>query len=151
MANLRSDNAGVEVFGISLEDLKGLPRIANPETSAGDIDSFESGIAIGSGVARELGATVGDTIRIISPNGVQTAFGTSPRINAYEVVYVFSAGRYDIDRTRVYLPFAEAQSFFKLFKSFFGVAMQWGVQNLPFISMFPGVSSMFDTLPGHGV
>ncbi|MAQ83132.1 MAG: lipoprotein-releasing system transmembrane subunit LolC [Maritimibacter sp.] len=112
MANLRSDNAGVEVFGISLEDLKGLPRIANPETSAGDIDSFESGIAIGSGVARELGATVGDTIRIISPNGVQTAFGTSPRINAYEVVYVFSAGRYDIDRTRVYLPFAEAQSFF---------------------------------------
>ena len=43
---------------------------------------------------------------------MQTAFGTSPRINAYEVVYVFSAGRYDIDRTRVYLPFTEAQSFF---------------------------------------
>jgi lipoprotein-releasing system permease protein len=28
------------------------------------------------------------------------------------VVYIFSAGRWDIDRTRVYLPFAEAQSFF---------------------------------------
>jgi lipoprotein-releasing system permease protein len=33
-------------------------------------------------------------------------------VNAYEVVYVFTAGRYDIDRTRVYLPFAEAQSYF---------------------------------------
>ena len=28
------------------------------------------------------------------------------------MVYIFSVGRYDIDRTRVYMPFAEAQSFF---------------------------------------
>lgn len=33
-------------------------------------------------------------------------------MNAYEVVYVFTAGRYDIDNTRAYLPFAEAQSYF---------------------------------------
>jgi lipoprotein-releasing system permease protein len=112
MANMRQANAGVEVFGIELADLKGLPRIADPTTSLGDINNFDKGIAIGSGVARELGATVGDRIKLISPNGVKTAFGTSPRVNAYEVVYVFSAGRYDIDRTRVYLPLAEAQSFF---------------------------------------
>jgi lipoprotein-releasing system permease protein len=43
---------------------------------------------------------------------VKTAFGTSPRVNAYEVTYIFSAGRYDIDRTRAYLPFGEAQLFF---------------------------------------
>ncbi len=35
-----------------------------------------------------------------------------PRVNAYEVAYIFSAGRYDIDRTRIYMPIAEAQSFF---------------------------------------
>jgi lipoprotein-releasing system permease protein len=112
MANLRTRNAGVEVFGIRAENLEELPRIADPETSSGEIARFQEGIALGSGVARELGAMVGDKIKIISPNGVKTAFGTSPRINAYEVVYIFSAGRYDIDRTRVYLPFAEAQSFF---------------------------------------
>ncbi|GAA6165985.1 lipoprotein-releasing ABC transporter permease subunit [Pelagimonas sp. KU-00592-HH] len=112
MVNLRSRNAGVEVFGIQLENLKELPRIADPETGRGDIERFGEGIAIGSGVAQELGVLVGDRIKVISPNGVKTAFGTSPRINAYEVVYIFSAGRYDIDRTRVYLPFAEAQSFF---------------------------------------
>jgi lipoprotein-releasing system permease protein len=55
---------------------------------------------------------VGDRVKLISPNGAKTPFGTSPRVNAYEVVYVFSAGRYDIDRTRVYMPFTEAQSFF---------------------------------------
>jgi lipoprotein-releasing system permease protein len=105
-------NAGVEVFGIDAESLKTLPRIADPATAQGDIDRFGEGIAIGVGVARELGVGVGDKIRLISPNGVKTAFGTSPRVNAYEVVYIFSAGRYDIDRTRAYLPFAEAQSYF---------------------------------------
>ncbi len=112
MGNLRSRNAGVEVFGMRAEDLAQLPRIADPSTSDGDIGRYNEGIAIGSGVARELGARVGDRIKLISPNGVKTAFGTSPRISSYEVVYIFSAGRYDIDRTRVYLPFTEAQLFF---------------------------------------
>lgn len=112
MANSRSRNAGVEVFGIALEDLKSVPRIAASDAAYGDIDRLAEGVAIGSGVARELGVTVGEKIKLISPNGVKTAFGTSPRVKAYEVVYVFTAGRYDIDRTRVYMPFAEAQSYF---------------------------------------
>lgn len=112
MANLRQANSGVEIYGIAASDLLTIPRIANAETSFGDINRFEQGIALGSGVARELNAQIGDRIKIISPNGVKTAFGTSPRVNAYEVVYVFSAGRYDIDRTRAYLPLSDAQTFF---------------------------------------
>ncbi|MGJ8546953.1 MAG: lipoprotein-releasing ABC transporter permease subunit [Sulfitobacter sp.] len=114
MANAGQQNAGVQVYGIALPDLKTIPRIANPDTAEGDIEALQgdSVIAIGSGVARELGVGLGDRVKLISPNGVKTAFGTSPRIKSYEVVYVFSAGRYDIDRTRAYLPFEEAQSFF---------------------------------------
>jgi lipoprotein-releasing system permease protein len=112
MANARDRNVGIEVFGITLDDLKSIPRIAHPQDAFGDLERFAEGIAIGSGVARELGVNVGERIKVISPNGVKTAFGTSPRVKAYEVVYVFTAGRYDIDRTRVYMPFAEAQSFF---------------------------------------
>ena len=112
MASGEGRNSGVEVFGIAHDDLRTIPRIADPEEAWGDIERFPEGIAIGSGVARELGVGVGDRLRLISPDGVQTAFGTSPRINAYTVVYVFTAGRWDIDRTRVYLPFAEAQAYF---------------------------------------
>ncbi|WP_172292929.1 lipoprotein-releasing ABC transporter permease subunit [Pseudoruegeria sp. HB172150] len=112
LANLRDSNAGIEVFGIQKDDLLSLPRIAEAEEAWGDINRLEEGVAIGSGVARELGATIGDRIKIINPNGVRSVMGTSPRVNAYEVVYIFTAGRYDIDRTRVYMPFAEAQSFF---------------------------------------
>ena len=101
-----------DVYGIAAEDLATIPRIAHPEASEGDLSRFGAGIAIGSGLARELGVRVGDRIRLISPNGAKTAFGTSPRVNAYEVVYIFTAGRWDIDRTRIYMPFAEAQSYF---------------------------------------
>ncbi|MFI0395962.1 lipoprotein-releasing ABC transporter permease subunit [Paracoccus jiaweipingae] len=101
-----------EVYGITRDALNDLSRIVNPGTSQGNLDDFDSGIAIGSGIARELGVTVGDRIKLISPNGAKTPFGVTPRVNAYQVSFIFSAGRYDIDRTRIYMPLAEAQSYF---------------------------------------
>ena len=112
MANYQQQNAGVEVYGITAENLNTIPRIAQSDQARGDIARFGEGIAIGQGVARQLNVDVGDRIKLISPNGVRTPMGTSPRVNAYEVVYIFAAGRYDIDRTRAYLPLADAQSFF---------------------------------------
>ena len=112
LISLRNRNTGVEVLGMRGADLASLPGIAGGDAAVGDLGRYDEGIAIGSGIARILGAQVGDRVKLISPNGVKTAFGTSPRVNAYEVVYVFSAGRWDIDRTRVYMPLAEAQSYF---------------------------------------
>lgn len=116
MANFQSRNAGVEVLGISAEDLAGIPRVAQPLDAQGSLSSFGTepgqGIAIGMDLAWELGVQVGDRIRLISPNGVRTPMGTSPRTMAYEIAYIFRTGRYQIDRTRIYLPFAAAQEFF---------------------------------------
>ncbi|WP_304615909.1 lipoprotein-releasing ABC transporter permease subunit [Paracoccus sp. (in: a-proteobacteria)] len=112
MASANDASNVAEVFGISRADLEAMERIVDPATSMGDLARFEEGIAIGSGIARELGLGVGDRVRLIAPEGARTAFGTTPRVNAYEVVFVFSAGRYDIDRTRIYMPLAEAQSYF---------------------------------------
>jgi len=112
MGNKGNRNTGIEVYGIAFEDIKTIPSVAKPESASGDINAFPNGVAIGSGVARELGVGVGDRIRVISPNGVKTAFGTSPRVKGFEVTYIFTAGRFDIDRTRVYMPLAEAQTFF---------------------------------------
>ena len=112
MATANGVNMGAEVFGIRAADLRTIPRIGEGAQHEGDLARFDEGIAIGSGLAREMNLIVGDRVRLISPDGVKTAFGTSPRVNAYEVVYIFTAGRYDIDRTRVYLPFTEAQSYF---------------------------------------
>lgn len=112
MASAGGRAAGVEIIGTRLEDLRQVPLISQPEMQAGALDRFGEGVAIGSGVARELGVGPGDMITLISPEGMDTPFGTQPRLNDYEVVYIFGVGRYDIDRTRVYVPFSDSQSFF---------------------------------------
>jgi lipoprotein-releasing system permease protein len=112
MVTAGEGSTGAEVYGLAPDDLKTIPRVGIGADAYGDIEMFADGIAIGSGIARELGVSVGDRLRLVAPTGVKTAFGTSPRVNAYEVVYVFTAGRYDIDRTRIYMPFVEAQSYF---------------------------------------
>ncbi|NEX47705.1 lipoprotein-releasing ABC transporter permease subunit [Pseudotabrizicola algicola] len=112
MVSSQGATNGAEVYGLTEADLKSIPRVGLGADAFGDIERFEEGVAIGSVLARDLGVTVGDRVRVISPDGVKTAFGSSPRVNAYEVVYIFTAGRYDIDKTRLYMPFAEAQSYF---------------------------------------
>ncbi len=130
LASYRGRNSAVEITGMTPQDLALVPLVANPQYSQGLLEDFGvetdlapdvegavlggggPGIAIGSGVARELGAQVGDRIRLISPDGARTPFGTSPRVSTYEIVYVFQVGRWDIDRVRVYLPFGEAQTYF---------------------------------------
>jgi lipoprotein-releasing system permease protein len=112
MASAGGRAAGVEVTGMRPGDLAEVPLIAEPEVALGELGRLEQGIAIGTGVARELGVGLGDVVTLISPEGMDTPFGTQPRLNDYEVVYIFGVGRFDIDRARVYLPFAEAQSYF---------------------------------------
>ena len=112
MASTHERNVGVEVFGISENDLQAVERVVNPERYYGNIKNFSKGIAIGIGIAKELGVFVGDKVKLISPDGVKTAFGTIPRVSVYEITYIFQVGRYDIDRTRLYMPFDEAQNFF---------------------------------------
>jgi lipoprotein-releasing system permease protein len=103
---------GAEVYGLLPTDLETIPRVGKGAEAIGDLARFPEGIALGSGVARELGVTVGDRVRVISPQGTKTPMGMTPRTNAYEVVYIFTAGRIDIDTTRIYMPLSEAQSFF---------------------------------------
>ncbi|MCT8330403.1 ABC transporter permease [Albidovulum sediminis] len=101
-----------EVMGVAPEVLADLPTFRGAPEALGDIGRFGEGIAVGSGIARALGLVPGDKVKLLQPNGVKTAFGTSPRVNVYEVTYIFSVGRADVDSTRIYMPFAEAQSFF---------------------------------------
>ncbi len=101
-----------EVLGVPESELAALPAFKDAPQTQGRIEDFPTGIAIGAGIARTLGVGPGDTVKLLSPNGARTAFGTSPRVNSYKVAYVFSAGRADVDDARVYMPTAEAQSYF---------------------------------------
>ncbi len=112
MAAAGQATLGAEVYGMRAADLATIRRIGIGSGAEGDIATYDTGIAMGSQLARELGVGLGDRVRLISPQGIKTALGVSPRVSAYTVVYIFTAGRLDIDQTRIYMPFAEAQSFF---------------------------------------
>jgi len=78
----------------------------------GDIRSLRDGsgrVAIGSRLAQNVGARVGDTITIINPQGRATPFGTSIRQIGYEVGAIFEVGIYDYDEKFVILPIRDAQ------------------------------------------
>jgi lipoprotein-releasing system permease protein len=112
MGSYRGRNLPVDVYGITLDDLQNYPKIAASPDAYGDLSRFNDGVAIGAMMARQLGVGIGDRIKLISPDGVKTPMGTSPRVSAFEVVYVFSSGQGFVDQSRLYLPLAQAQSFF---------------------------------------
>ena len=79
----------------------------------GDMRAVTEGsekVAIGSRLAQNIGARVGDTVTIINPQGRTTPFGTSIRQIPYEVGAIFEVGIYTFDEKFVVLPLADAQS-----------------------------------------
>lgn len=78
--------------------------------SMASLEPGEQRVAIGTRLAANLGARVGDTITIINPQGRSTPFGTSIRQVPYEVGAIFEIGLYDFDETFVIMPMADAQT-----------------------------------------
>ena len=112
MGSFRGSNAPADVYGITRDDLMEYPLVADAESQQGTLDRFEDGMALGSQLANQLGVGIGDRVKLISPDGARTPLGITPRISAYEVVYIFKTGQPFMDQARVYLPLDEAQSFF---------------------------------------
>ena len=99
-----------DIHGIRLEDLRASDAIVQSERTLGNIDDLPNGIAVGSALASNLGLNIGDRIELTTRSGAATPMGQSTRRNAYDVVYIFSTGRFQIDEVRVYLPFDVAQN-----------------------------------------
>ena len=49
------------------------------------MENLNEGVAIGAQLARKLNISINNTIKLISPNGAKSVFGTIPRVNVYKV------------------------------------------------------------------
>src|SRR5688500_113952 len=107
-------SSGVLVRGVRGPDLIGMEKISATVEDPGALMDFDSsgGVAIGTGLAQNLGLSVGDPITLISPRGSVTPMGTTPRIKSYPVVAIFEIGMSEYDLTYVFMPLAEAQLYF---------------------------------------
>ncbi|MSO18925.1 MAG: FtsX-like permease family protein [Acidobacteria bacterium] len=97
-------------------------RSSAPDASAAPASDFSSGasassavnlpppVVIGKVMADSLGAHVGDTILLTSPQGHLTPFGMVPRYRNFKVVGVFDSGFYDFDSMWAFTSLGAAQS-----------------------------------------
>ncbi len=115
MASSPAYASGGLVRGLSEADLKREPLISR-NVRQGSLDGFDrsGGVAVGSRLAQTLGLKAGERITLISPKGAVTPFGTTPRIRSYPVAAVFEIGMSEYDGVFIYMPIAEAQTFFNL-------------------------------------
>jgi lipoprotein-releasing system permease protein len=69
-------------------------------------------ILIGSELAASLGATVGDTLTLISPfGGPQTPLGPAPRLARFRVAGIYRSSFFQYDEVYTYVNLAAAQDF----------------------------------------
>jgi lipoprotein-releasing system permease protein len=99
----------VVVRGNTPEDIQRL----KDKVLMGDISTLQPGsnnVAIGSRLAMNLGARVGDVITVINPQGRSTVAGTMPRQIGYTITAIFEIGVYDYDETFLIMPIPDAQT-----------------------------------------
>lgn len=109
MATYNGRVEGVLVRGEEVADIRGKTTITVKSGRMSDITPGSGNIAIGAVLAEQLGAQVGSTISLISPDGQTTPFGSVPRIVGYRVAAIFEVGVYDYDKAFVVMPIADAQ------------------------------------------
>lgn len=108
---------GAMVRGISADDMLKKEALAKAVEKV-DMDYFEGDkVIMGIRLARKMGVVEGDKITLLSPNGKVTAFGTVPRMKAYQVIGMFDSGMYEYDANFVFMPLDTAQVYFGLGKA----------------------------------
>src|SRR5213080_3316110 len=71
-------------------------------------------IILGKEMADELGAHVGSTVLVTSPQGELTPFGLVPKYTRFRVAGVFDSGFYDYDSSWAFTRLSDAQRLFAL-------------------------------------
>jgi len=127
MLKNRESTTGIILRGLSMKDalkvinigkikegsLKGLETGVSPK-KAGDPAPSRPGIVIGRELAKNLGLFLHDRVFVISPSGVVTPMGMTPRMKPFVVAGIFESGFYEYDSTLAYISLEECQNFLNM-------------------------------------
>jgi lipoprotein-releasing system permease protein len=114
MATANGYAAGALVRGMRAEDFLSR-KLLSKSIKQGSLEKYDSGdgIVVGTRFARRFGLQLGDKVKLISPQGTSTPFGTVPRTKTFPVVAIFEVGMSEYDASFVFMPLAAAQTFFQ--------------------------------------
>ena len=71
-------------------------------------------IVLGKDMADNLGAKVGDSVMVVSPQGELTPYGMAPKYTRFRVVGIFNSGFFDYDSGWAFTRLSDAQRLFGL-------------------------------------
>ncbi|MBA5724325.1 lipoprotein-releasing ABC transporter permease subunit [Liberibacter sp. Z1] len=114
--------SGVSVRGLTRNDFLKLFD-STSDISYDKEDKFDEGkgIYIGESLADSLGISLGDTIKILSPDGDITPLGIGARSKSYTVSAIFQTRVHDHDSGIIYMPLKEAQLYFNIENAISGI------------------------------
>ena len=94
---------------------------------AGSLDALQAGkfgIVLGSELALNIGAHVGDKIVVIAPQGQVTPAGIMPRLKQFDVVGIFEVGMYEYDAGLALIHLDDAQKLYRMDDKVSGVRLK---------------------------
>jgi lipoprotein-releasing system permease protein len=108
--NNKKTSGGI-VKAIKLQDLKNKRDLFSSIKSVEKIDDFDNSnyIIAGKNLAEMLELSVGDEMKVISPEMNNTIIGVIPKIKTYKLVGVFESGLQEYDSMAVFIPFKMGQ------------------------------------------
>ena len=89
-----------------------------------DLKAGEFGIILGSDLAFNLGATLGDKVVVMSPQGQFTPTGVVPRIKQFKVVGLFQIGMYEYDAGLALIHMDDAAKLYRMEGAVSGVRLK---------------------------
>jgi lipoprotein-releasing system permease protein len=78
----------------------------------GSINTPYPPLVLGKDLAETIGAQVGDSVLVTSPQGELTPLGLAPKYQRFRVAAVFQSGFYQYDSAMAFMRLADAQSLF---------------------------------------
>jgi lipoprotein-releasing system permease protein len=89
-----------------------------------NLKSGEYGVVLGIELARALGATVGEKVVLVAPQGQVTPAGIIPRLRQFTVVGIFAVDHYEYDAGLALVALEDAQRLFRFGDSVSGVRLK---------------------------
>ncbi len=83
----------------------------------GRLDRLKAGefnVALGKGLARALGANIGDKVTLVAPQSMSTPAGIIPRLKQFTLVGTFEVGMHDYDNGLALLHIEDAAKLFRV-------------------------------------
>ena len=119
-------SSGAIVTGVLPEDERQV-TITATKVTAGSFDALQAGeygIVLGNELAQALGVRMGERVVIVTSLRTTTPAGVMPRMRAFKVVGLFSAGMYEYDRNLAYVHIADAARLYRMGEDVTGLRLK---------------------------